>query len=137
MTTRRDFLRKTALAATLGLGTSNILAHANPPTLATDLVIGHQGFTYKVDKNWAKISVNSTPLFNCHEMVQDSKGRLIMLGDNVQNNILIFDKSGKLLDNWGTAYAGGHGLTLAKEGEEDFLYIVDCGWYQDRTGKWN
>ncbi len=48
--------------------------------LEPDVVtIGHGSYTYKADKQWAKISVNNTPLFNCHEMVQDSKGRLIML----------------------------------------------------------
>jgi len=104
--------------------------------LPEDPAIGHGAFTYKADKNWAKISVNSNPLFNCHEMVQDSKGRLIMLGDNIHNNILIFDKSGKLLDYWGTAFPGGHGLTLSKEGGEDFLLITDCGWFQDKTGNW-
>ena len=98
-------------------------------------MIGHNGFTYEVDKNWAKIGANTNPLLNCHEMVQDSKGRLIMLGDDTHNNILIFDKSGKLLDYWGTAYNGGHGLTLSKEGSEDFLFIVDCGFYQDKTDK--
>jgi hypothetical protein len=101
-----------------------------------DPVIGHGAFTYKADKNWAKISVNSNPLFNCHEMVQDSKGRLIMLGDNTRNNILIFDKSGKLLDYWGTAFPGGHGLSISREGGEDFLLLTDCGWFQDKTGVW-
>lgn len=101
-----------------------------------DPVIGHGAFTYKADKNWAKISVNSNPLLNCHEMVQDSKGRLIMLGDNTRNNILIFDKSGKLLDYWGTAFPGGHGLSISREGGEDFLLLTDCGWFQDKTGVW-
>lgn len=41
----------------------------------------------------------------------DSRGRLIMVGDEVKNNILIYDKSGKLLDSWGISYEGGHGLT--------------------------
>ena len=99
-----------------------------------ELIIGQGEFRYKVDKRWAKIGVNSNPLLNCHEMVQDSKGRLIMIGDNIHNNILIFDKSGKLLDNWGTGWPGGHGLTISKEGGEDFLLIVDCGYYQDKTG---
>jgi len=58
-----------------------------------DTIVGHGGFRYKVDKGWAKLSVTSNPLLNCHEMVQDRKGRLIMLGDCIQNNILIFDKS--------------------------------------------
>jgi hypothetical protein len=66
----------------------------------------------------------------------DSKGRLLMIGDHTNNNILIFDKSGKLLDYWGTQYPGGHGLTLAKEGGEDFLFITDCGYFIDRNGQW-
>jgi hypothetical protein len=138
MTTRRDFLKNSAVASAvaMALPTAGFSILPGTPDPA-DQLIGHGDFKYKVDKGWAKISINSNPLFNCHEMVQDSKGRLIMLGDNIHNNILIFDKSGKLLDNWGTAWPGGHGLSLSKEGGEDFLLIVDCGWYQDRSGKWN
>jgi len=99
-----------------------------------ETIIGHGQYRYKVDKNWAKIGVNSHPLSNCHEMVQDSKGRLIMLGDNTNNNILVFDKSGKLLDYWGNSFPGGHGLSISKEGGEDFLLLTDCGWAQDKTG---
>jgi hypothetical protein len=137
MTSRRKFIQTTAMASALvaakpSFGFSILHKHLKPE----DTIIGHNGYTYKVDKDWAKMSINSNPLFNCHEMVQDSKGRLIMLGDNTHNNILIFDKSGKLLDYWGSAFPGGHGLTLAKEGGEDFLFIVDCGYYQDKVGKW-
>lgn len=99
-----------------------------------DTIVGQGSHTYKVDKGWAKISVSNTPLANCHEMVQDSKGRLIMLGDCDRNNILIFDRSGKLLDYWGNSWPGGHGLSISKEGGEDFLLVTDCGFYQDRNG---
>ena len=138
MTTRRNFLQNTVLATAAvatkpAFGFSILTKKAKP----ADLIIGHNGYTYKVDKSWAKISTNSNPLLNCHEMVQDSKGRLIMIGDHTHNNILIFDKSGSLLDSWGTAYRGGHGLTLTKEGGEDFLFIMDCGYFQDKTGKSN
>lgn len=70
-------------------------------------------------------------------MVMDSKGRLIMITDETKNNILIYDKSGKLLDSWGTWFPGGHGLTLSKEGEEDFLFIADCGWFFGKDQKWH
>ncbi|MEL6718868.1 MAG: 6-bladed beta-propeller, partial [Bacteroidota bacterium] len=99
-----------------------------------DVIIGHGDFRYKVHRNWAKIGSVSTPLLNCHEMVMDRNGRLLMIGDHPKNNILVFDQSGKLLDAWGTEYPGGHGLTLAKEGEEDVLFIIDCGWFQNRKG---
>jgi hypothetical protein len=140
MNTRRDFLKKTGIAA----ATTSFIANLNTPALAKananneeNRLIGHGSFKYSVDKDWAKISVNSTPLFNCHEMVQDQKGRLIMVGDHVANNIVIFDKSGKMLDKWSLSFPGAHGLSLSMEGSEDFLLITDCGWYQDRTGQWN
>jgi len=135
MTSRRNFIRNTAMVSALAAAKPvygfNILHKDKAPD---ETIVGHGQYTYKVDKNWAKISVNNTPLMNCHEMVQDSKGRLIMLGDSTHNNVLIFDKSGKLLDYWGHGFPGGHGLTLSQEGGEDFLLITDCGWYQDRDG---
>ncbi|WP_225976391.1 twin-arginine translocation signal domain-containing protein [Mucilaginibacter ginsenosidivorax] len=132
---RRDFIKNTAVASALvAAAPVNSFAILHKDVKPDDQIIGQGGYTYKADKGWAKISVNSHPLANCHEMVQDSKGRLIMLGDHTQNNILIFDKSGKLLDYWGTALPGGHGLTISKEGGEDFLLLTDCGWAVDKTG---
>lgn len=90
-----------------------------------DTIIGHGDFKYKVHKSWGDLDSAITPVKNCHEMVMDSKGRLIMVGDNTQNNILIYDKSGKLLDAWGVRYKGGHGLSLWNDGSEDFLFICD------------
>ena len=98
------------------------------------VLIGHGDYRYRVNRDWAKINVLQNPLLNCHEMVMDRRGRLIMLGDHTANNILVFDKSGKLLDAWGTAFPGGHGLTLSKEGEEDFLFLTDAGYALGRDG---
>ena len=44
--------------------------------------------------------------------------------------MLIYDKSGKLLESWGTEYPGAHGLTLSKENGEDFLFISDNDRHQ-------
>ncbi|MDP4130585.1 MAG: 6-bladed beta-propeller [Bacteroidota bacterium] len=133
---RRKFIRHTTLASALAIVKPSIgFSIFNKGKKPEELIVGHGSHRYKVDKDWAKISVASNPLQNCHEMVQDHKGRLIMLGDNTQNNILIFDKSGKLLDFWGHAFPGGHGLTLTQEGGEDFLLLTDCGYFQDRTGE--
>ena len=137
MLSRRNFIKSSTMASAITVAkTSTAFSILHKGLQPDEPVIGHGGYQYKVDKNWAKISTNSNPVFNCHEMVQDSKGRLIMLGDDTQNNILVFDKSGKLLDAWGSSWPGGHGLTISKEGGEDFLLIVDCGWFQDREGNW-
>lgn len=137
MKNRRSFLKTTALASGAAIATPawgfNILSEKKEPT---ETIIGHGDYRYKVIKDWAKISSVRNPLLNCHEMVMDSKGRLIMIGDHTDNNVLIFDKSGKLLDYWGTAYPGGHGLTLSTEGEEDFLFLSDAGWFLNKQGGW-
>ncbi|MBB3700496.1 6-bladed beta-propeller [Flammeovirga yaeyamensis] len=135
MNSRRDFLKKSGIVLGGALSTPlysfNILKGAKKK----QEILGHGDYQYNLNRDWAKISSVRNPLLNCHEMVMDSKGRLIMMGDHTDNNILIFDKSGKLLDYWGTAYPGGHGLTLSQEGEDDFLYLTDSGWYLDRRGK--
>ncbi|MFD2587359.1 twin-arginine translocation signal domain-containing protein [Croceitalea marina] len=138
MISRRKFIKNTAIA-TGGLASSPSWGFPllNKKSLEEDKIIGHGDFRYKVKRDWAKVSIGHNPIFNCHEMQMDSKGRLLMLGDHTDNNMLVFDKSGKLLDAWGTRYPGGHGLTLNDEGGEDILYIVDCGWMQDRNGKWH
>lgn len=134
---RRKFIKNSTAVSTSLLTTPvvsfNILRKNK---IEEEKLIGHGDYMYRVIRDWAKLSVAHNPILNCHEMVMDSKGRLIMIGDHTDNNIMIFDKSGKLLDTWGTRYPGGHGLTLSQEGEEDFLFITDCGWFQDRAGKW-
>jgi len=62
---------------------------------------------------------------DCHEMVQDSKGRIVLLTNHTKNNVIIYDKSGRLIEVWGTEFPGAHGLTLNVENGEDFLYIAD------------
>lgn len=136
MKKRRDFIKKgiavTAMTASVPAFGFNILSGKT----LKDPILGHGDYRYKLVKDWAKISSIRNPLLNCHEMIMDQKGRLIMMGDHTANNILIFDKSGKLLNYWGTAYPGGHGLTLASEGEEDFLFLTDSGWFLNKKGEW-
>jgi hypothetical protein len=48
-----------------------------------------------------------------------------MLTNETKNNVLVYDKSGKLLEARGNSYPGGHGLTLLDEGGEQFLLLTD------------
>jgi hypothetical protein len=92
--------------------------------------IGHNGHRYKIHAEWSKADSEKYPVNDCHEMVQDARGRLILLTNDTQNNILIYDKSGKLLESWGTGYPGGHGLSICDEGGEQFLFITDTNRHQ-------
>jgi peptidylamidoglycolate lyase len=122
-TSRRRFIKKTALA---GLATSmpfSIIKSAN----LNEEIIGHGDFRYRVERGWGDLDPSKTPVNNCHEMVMDSKGRLILVTDHSKNNVIIYDKSGKLIDSWTLGFSGTHGLSIHNEGGEDFLYITDPG----------
>lgn len=121
---RREFFKKSAAIAGGGILFSGIPILKNKPKPAPD-ILGHGDFRYRVHKNWGNLDASVTPVNNCHEMVMDSNGRLIMITDEVRNNIIIYDKSGRLLDTWGNEFPGGHGLSIFNEGGEDFLYITD------------
>ncbi|QNF34491.1 6-bladed beta-propeller [Adhaeribacter swui] len=122
--TRRTFLKKTGSA---------LLASTLFPTIwvkkslakTTAVTIGHNSHRYRVVEGWGVLDAGKNPVNDCHEMVQDAQGRLILLTNETRNNVLIYDKSGKLLESWGTSYPGGHGLTLSNEGGEQFLFLTD------------
>lgn len=121
---RREFTKvaAAALAATITFKPFYIL-HAKPRQNGE--IIGHGNHRYRVNQGWGNLDSSKFPINNCHEMVQDSKGRLLMIGDEVKNNILIYDRSGKLLDSWGHDFPGGHGLILWNANGEEFLFICD------------
>lgn len=125
-TNRRSFIKQSAVAVTGMAVIPQFYIGAPKPKLG-EQVLGHGKFKYRIHKDWGNLDPAKTPVNNCHEMVMDRKGRLIMVGDETKNNIIIYDKSGKLLDSWGTTYKGGHGLTIWDAGGEEFLFISDNG----------
>ena len=118
---RKNFI-KNITVATSGLLIMDNLFAKHPPT---EKVYGHNNMTYKLDTNWSKFNASQLPVNDCHEMVQDSKGRIILLTNETKNNVLIFNTSGKILDNWGHQFPGAHGLSLHNENGTEFLYLTD------------
>lgn len=127
---RRNFLKKTAVVTTAGIVLPNYtfgIIHSK----STKEVVGHGGFTYTVDKEWGVQDPSKIPVNDCHEMVLDSQGRIFMTttgSDN--NNIIIYDKSGKVLSSCGTEFPGAHGLSIAGEGSDQYLLITDPNTHQ-------
>ena len=126
---RRKFLKQSSLF-TLGLLASPMYSSAFSFNDSKDVIIGHNSHRYKVDLNWGNLDASKTPVQDCHEMIQDSKGRIVLLTNHTKNNVIVYDKSGKLIETWGTEYPGAHGLTLVKENGEDFLLITDYDRHQ-------
>ncbi|WP_241664721.1 NHL repeat-containing protein [Seonamhaeicola maritimus] len=113
-----------AMAATVVASSVPFHIMASKPKLS-ETILGHGDFKYRLEREWGNLNPKTFPVKNCHEMVMDKKGRLFMLTDHVKNNMLIYDISGKLLDNWTLKLPGAHGLTLHNEGGTEYLYITD------------
>jgi DNA-binding beta-propeller fold protein YncE len=125
---RRDFIKSSSLLIGASLLPNTSMKKMAPKP--GEIVLGHNNFKYKVVPNWGILDAGKNPVNDCHEMVEDAKGRLFLATNEIRNNILIYDKSGKLLDSWGHSYPGAHGLTILNEGAEQFLLICDNARHQ-------
>ncbi|MCC5932504.1 MAG: 6-bladed beta-propeller [Cyclobacteriaceae bacterium] len=126
---RRDFLKNSGKAILAGTLLPNIWVKKSFAAKHS-IETGHASHRYRINPEWSQADTEKYPVNDCHEMVQDAKGRLILLTNETKNNILIYDRSGKLLESWGTGYPGGHGLSICDEGSEQFLFITDTNRHQ-------
>ena len=121
---RRTFVKNVSIAS-VGL----LITKKNSP-VKNNPVYGHHKMTYTLNTEWGNLNPNQTPVNDCHEMVQDSKGRIVLLTNETKNNVIIYNTSGKLIESWGHQFPGAHGLTIQHNGKEDFLFITDTNTHQ-------
>ncbi|BCX46314.1 peptidylglycine monooxygenase [Haloferula helveola] len=112
---RRNFLK----TSTLGLVTG--LAQARTPLPP---ILGHGEFRYRIVPGWGVLG-DKTPVNNCHGIVEDAEGHIILFTDHTDNNVIVYDKAGKLVHKWGTTFPGAHGLSIVREGRREVLYLTD------------
>ena len=120
--TRRSFLATTAAA-------TGALALSGPVRAEPDIVLGQGDFKYRVVKDWGVLDAE-TPVKNCHGIVIDKAGNIILFTDHVKNNVIVYDKKGKLVSKWGTTFPGAHGLSIVTEGEKEVLYLTDLNTHK-------
>lgn len=130
MKSRRQFLRQTAVAAALPLAglsacaASRKAAEKSTPKL-DKLAVGHGDFRYKVDKDWGTLDPRDHPVQHCHEMVMDSRDRLVVSTVGPKHDVLAYTKDGKLADAWKLGLVEAHGFTKAGEGSDQTFWITD------------
>lgn len=116
---RKTFLKQIALSSAGFFIAKDMFAFRN------EKLYGHNGMMYSMDTSWSKADQQKYPVNDCHEMIQDAKGRIFLLTNETKNNVLIYATSGKLLSSWGSEFPGAHGLSLADENGSQFLFITD------------
>ena len=99
-----------------------------PTLLKEDTILGHNNKRYRLNNHWSQIDFARYPVKDCHEMVQDRSGRILLLTNDTHNNVIIYDKKGRLLTTWGTEYPGAHGLTFStRTGPRFFSSVITTG----------
>lgn len=121
---RRKFIQHSSLALSGVLLTRDFIRKPRQKAY------GYNGMLYTLDTAWSKADTQRYPVNDCHEMVQDKNGRILLLTNETHNNILIYNTNGQLMDSWGHDFPGGHGLTLHDENGTEFLYITDIVKHQ-------
>ena len=101
-----------------------------PSLLKEDTILGHNNKRYRLNNQWSQVDFARYPVKDCHEMVQDAGGRILLLTNETKNNVIIYDKKGRLLTTWGNEYPGAHGLTLFNENGQQVLFICDNNRHQ-------
>ncbi len=101
-----------------------------PVAKAGEILLGPEANRYRWVPNWLQIP-DGMELGNTHGCVAvDSKGR-VFFNTDTEHAIVVARPDGTIETSWGKEWAGGvHGMTLVKEGDEEFLYIAHTGRHE-------
>jgi hypothetical protein len=124
-TTRRNFLISAA-------------AYVSAPAFlrATDKagtkapILGQGEFKYEANHDWGELP-RTIKYGNTHGVCEDSQGNIyihhtVHATSESLDTMVVFDAKGKFVRSWGRQFKGGaHGLSIRKEGSEEFLYLCD------------
>lgn len=88
-------------------------------------LLGQAPLVFEGDSEWGVLDA-ATPVKDCHAMVEDARGRLILLTNDTTNNLIIYSREGRLLEKHGTQFPGAHGMKIRTlpDGTQR-LYIAD------------
>ena len=126
---RRTFLR----GAALGVGAAaaaRVLPTVAGPAAGDKVILGAGKHRYEWVKGWGELP-NGMQYGNTHGcIVTDGRGR-ILLNTDTENAVIIFNKNGRFVQSWGKDFKGGaHGMTIAKEGGQERLYLAHHGRHE-------
>ena len=130
--TRRSFVQ----SATAGVAALAVGARGLARDEVTPVKFGTGKATFTLDSAWGQLPAERKYGLGC-AVVVDSKDRVIVTSRSATACVVIFDKSGKLVETWdkdisdklgynqAQYVATAHGLYWSKEGDSEFLYWTE------------
>ncbi len=123
--TRRSFLVTAGAAAATPVFLCATDKAGNKPA-----ILGEGEHKYEALHDWGELPHNIR-YGNTHGVCEDSQGHIyvhhtVNAASESTDTMVVFDQKGKFVRSWGRQFKGGaHGLTIRKEGSEEFLYLCD------------
>jgi len=124
--TRRNFLVSAATAAVVApniLGATDKAGSRRP-------ILGDGEHMSEAIHDWGELP-RTIKYGNTHGVCEDSQGNIyvhhtVHATSDSLDTMVVFDSEGKFVQSWGRQFKGGaHGLSIRKEGSEEFLYLCD------------
>jgi hypothetical protein len=123
--TRRSFLTTAAAAVA-----APAFVRATDKAGRKAPILGQGEHRYEAIHDWGELP-RTLKYGNTHGVCEDSQGHISVLhtvhaNSDSLDTIVVFDPKGRFVRSWGRQFKGGaHGLTLRREGSEEFLYLCD------------
>jgi hypothetical protein len=114
---RRRFLHQAGLVVGGALAFPHVRAAQEP-------VLGQGDFRYRVVPGWGNLGAE-TPVNDCHGLAVDREGHVILFTNETRNNVIVYDRQGRLVSKWGREFPGAHGLSLVVENGREVLFLTD------------
>jgi hypothetical protein len=124
--TRRSFVFSAAAAAACALA----FLRATDKAGIKAQILGRGEYQYEAIHDWGELP-RTIKYGNTHGVCEDSQGNIyihhtVHATSESPDTMVVFNSKGKFVRAWGRQFKGGaHGLTLHKEGGDDFLYLCD------------
>lgn len=88
-------------------------------------VLGQDPFRYRAYRHWGLLDRAEYPVKDCHGIAEDRNGRIILLTNDVHNNLITYDKTGKFIQAREKRFPAAHGFEIEDHRGEDRYWITD------------
>lgn len=109
-----------------------VLAAASLVRADVPAIFGQGEFRYRLVDGWAREALAKVKVKNGHALVIDGAGRVLFLTDQPENNVVILNSAGELIEIWTARMPGAHGMTIATQGFMEALFITDTALHEVR-----
>jgi hypothetical protein len=126
--TRREFLASATIAAVAS--SAPMFLGATDKSGSKAPILGQGDYKYEAIHDWGELP-RTIRYGNTHGVCEDSQGNIyvhhtVNASSENLDTMVVFDHNGKFVRSWGRQFKGGaHGLSIRKEGSEEFLYLCD------------